>query len=174
MAILAPVLVVSPGFIFTTTDGVTLTPVAVNGFVGLEDEIVGLVWSSLTELWYMAVQKATNVSPASCAFYSSPTGATWTEVAVGPPSQLIADMNTVGNGLVCTLQDQTSRASGMIFSPDFGVTWYPSQAVASDNATSGSTGYTRSRLHASPTGLLQHNAKVARFSPLFGLPTALP
>lgn len=177
MALVVPAFWTPPGgngLAWQSTDGVTWSSNAMT-FQGAHDQVVGLVWQPLAQLWILALQTAVLTSPATCAFYSSPDGITWTKIANGPGKTLIADLGTMANGLVCTLSDATDRSSGMIFSPDLGVTWYASQFPMTDNAVNPSTGYTRSRLISSATGLAWHNSKIARFSPLAGLPpSALP
>jgi hypothetical protein len=160
--------------IYLSADGITWTGHALPFVTGFAT-VAGLTWNAVAQIWIAAVQ----ASASTVAFYSSPDAITWTLVAApswdampppGPSNNQIADLESLGGSLVVTLGNPTSGGpSGTVFSPDLGVTWYPSQAVFPNSDGAAIIGI-RSRLAASPTGLLAINNYYGRFSDLVGLP----
>ena len=160
----------STPFYYTSTDGVTWTK-QTPGFFGAHDQVEGLTWYAAAGLWILAVQTAWTTTPATCAFYSSPDGFAWTRIATGPGAVYLADLESVGNALVCTLQDGNaagggsgSNPSGQIVSDDNGATWGLSGGNLLANVAGSTRGYTRPRLVAGPNGLMAVNTSGGRWS----------
>ncbi|HEX3345101.1 MAG TPA: hypothetical protein VHS09_11045 [Polyangiaceae bacterium] len=156
--------------VWKTTDGHTWTNVATLAFLAASDNVVGLAWDPLLELWVLALQTTT----PTVYFYTSPDGVAWTSAGTAPTTHLsVTDMAAVDGALVCALAEVSSGGkSGTIWSGDGGATWWPGKAELALNEQASFSGYTRPRIAASDQGSLLWNNYYARFSKLTGFPAA--
>jgi hypothetical protein len=157
---------------FYSTDGVTWSSSAsLAGLISL-GTIVGLAWTAdaVGSCWLVCVSVVGLPHPL---WFRSSDGINWTAQTGGVTSSTykVTDMAACGSLLVCTTADQTSGGpSGQIWSPDGGVTWYPSQACFTSNSVGSTVGYSRPRVSSSGIGFMAYNSLYARFSTLAGVP----
>ena len=144
-------------------------------FSGASNYAFGLVWTedAVGPCWLLG---ANNTSSVHTEFYRSADGVNWTFQSEPTNVAQGAGLAAVGhtNSVYCTYTDASSTGpSGGAYSPDGGVTWYPSSAILTGNAAVGAY-YQPRYVGASDGGLLSWNTIFYRFSLLAGLPAPLP
>jgi hypothetical protein len=144
---------------YVSSDGVTWTTQNLPALNGGVQYVTGLTWGADLQgpCWLITVQ----VTSTTTSTYRSPDGLSWTLQAAGASNlKQIGDIAYAAGATVATLGDQSSAGpSGMIWTPDGGLTWKAGQAWFSSNAAPSTTGYQRSRIVASDQGFLgvQHD-----------------
>ena len=159
---------------YSTTDGVHWTTLALPA-LSSTDQVAGLTWTqdALGPCWILAVNRT---SPSKqVVFYRSPDGVTWTLVIQSPspglPTLAVSDMTAIGALLLLALKGPSGQGPDyFMFSINGAQSWYLTQNDMIGNASPASTGYTRTRVHASETGFLAINTNNLRFSLDQGLP----